>query len=150
MRFTYWNEPRTTKQLLQSEEWQAIGQVLKDFQQLAAAHGTVPMALFIPKKVEVYGAFHSLGSGRNFLQRINQHMHFENNSHDAFLAVARQSGVHAVDLLPVFRTLAKEGMVLYYPFDTHWNPLGRRTAAEILSTSIREQSANTPQRARTF
>ena len=71
-------------------------------------------------------------------------MHFENNSHDAFLTIARQSGVHTVDLLPVFRTLAKEGMVLYYPFDTRWNPLGRRTAAEILATSIREQSATLP------
>ena len=33
--------------------------------------------------------------------------------------------------------------MLYYPFDTHWNPLGRRTAAEILAASLRELSAST-------
>jgi hypothetical protein len=110
---------------------------LKDFQQLAAEHGTVPVALFIPKKVEVYGAFYSPRSGHNFLQRISEHMRFENNSHDAFLAMAEQAGIRAVDLLPVFRTLAREGKELYYPFDTHWNPLGRRTAAEVLAASLR-------------
>ena len=40
--------------------------------------------------------------------------------------------------LPAFRSLAREGKVLYYPFDTHWNPLGRRTAAEILAASLHE------------
>ena len=143
MRFAYWNQPLTTRQLLESEEWQAIGRVLKDFQRLAAEQGTVPVVLFIPKKVEVYGAFHSLRSGHNFLQRINEHMPFTNNSHDAFLALAEQAGIHAIDLLPVFRMLAEEGKMLYYPFDTHWNPLGRRTAAEILAASLRELSAST-------
>ena len=65
-------------------------------------------------------------------------MRFENNSHDAFLTIAEQAGIRAVDLLPGFRTLAREGTVLYYPFDTHWNPLGRRTAAEMLAASLRE------------
>lgn len=140
MRFVYWNQPLTTKQLLESEEWQAIGRVLKDFQRLAAEHGSVPVVLFIPKKAEVYGAFYSPRSGHNFLQRISEHMRFENNSHDAFLAIAEQAGIRAVDLLPEFRTLAREGKVLYYPFDTHWNPLGRRTAAEILAASLHELS----------
>jgi acetyltransferase AlgX (SGNH hydrolase-like protein) len=142
MQFRYWNQPLTTEQLLESEEWQAVGQVLKDFQLLAAEHGTVPVTLFIPKKVEVYGAFYSPRSGHNFLQRIREHMRFENNSHDAFLAIAEQAGIRAVDLLPGFRTLAREGTVLYYPFDTHWNPLGRRTAAEILAASLRKLPAS--------
>lgn len=138
MQFRYWNQPLTTGQLLESEEWHAVGQVLKDFQQLAAEHGTVPVTLFIPKKVEVYGALYSPRSGHHFLQRIGEHMRFENNSHDAFLAIAEQAGIRAVDLLPAFRSLAREGKVLYYPFDTHWNPLGRRTAAEMLAASLRE------------
>ena len=107
MRFAYWNQPLTTRQLLESEEWQAIGRVLKDFQRLAAEQGTVPVVLFIPKKVEVYGAFHSLRSGHYFLQRINEHMPFKNNSHDAFLALAEQAGIHAIDLLPVFRMFGR-------------------------------------------
>jgi len=143
MRFAYWNQPLTTRQLLESEEWQAIGRVLKDFQRLAAEQEIVPVVLFIPKKVEVYGAFHSIRSGHNFLQRINEHMPFKNNSHDAFLALAEQAGINAIDLLPAFKMLAEEGKVLYYPFDTHWNPLGRRTAAEILAASLRELSAPT-------
>jgi hypothetical protein len=142
MRFAYWNQPLTTKQLLESQEWQAIGQVLKEFQRLAAEQGIVPVVLFIPKKVEVYGSFHSRQSGHTFLQRISEHMRFENNSHDAFLALAEQVGIRVVDLLPGFRLSAEEGKVLYYPFDTHWNPFGRRTAAEILAASLRELSAS--------
>ena len=142
MQVKYWNKPLTTTELLESEEWQAIGRVLKEFQQLATEQGIVPLALFIPKKAEVYGAFYSPRSGRNFLQRINDHMRFRNNSHDAFLAVAAQAGLRSVDLLPVFRRSAGEGKILYYPFDTHWNPLGRHTAAEILAASLREMAAS--------
>jgi len=140
MRFAYWNQPLTTKQLLESQEWQAIGQVLKDFQRLAAEQGTVPVVLFIPKKVEVYGSLHSRQSGHNFLQHISEHMRFENNSHDAFLVLAEQVGIRVIDLLPAFKLSAEEGKVLYYPFDTHWNPFGRRTAADILAASLRELS----------
>ena len=142
MRFRYWNQPLATGQLLESEEWQAVGQVLKDLQQLATEHGIVPVTLFIPTKVEVYGALHSPRSGHHFLQRISEQVRFENNSHDAFLAIAEQAGILTVDLLPAFRSLAREGKVLYYPFDTHWNPLGRRTAAEILAASLRKLPAS--------
>jgi hypothetical protein len=144
MRFKYWNQPLGTAQLLESEEWQAIRQVLNDFRQAASDHGTVPVALFIPKKVEVYGAFHSRRSGEHFRHQVSEHLRFENNSHDAFMTVAEQAGIHTVDLLPVFRRLAREGKVLYYPFDTHWNPLGRRTAAEILAASLAEPWASAP------
>ncbi|HEX2055729.1 MAG TPA: hypothetical protein VHF07_04495, partial [Nitrospiraceae bacterium] len=107
MRFIYWNQSLTTKQLLESEEWQAIGKVLKEFQRLTAQQGIVPVVLFIPKKVDVYGAFYSPRSGQNFLQRIKEHMRFQNNSHDAFLTVAEQAGIRTVDLLPVFRMMAE-------------------------------------------
>jgi hypothetical protein len=140
MHVKYWNRPRTTQQLLESAEWQAIGLVLKNFHRLATENGIVPVVLFIPKKADVYGAFFSPRSGRHFLQRLGEHMRFENASHDAFLTLVEQAGVRVVDLLPVFRAAAEKGQVLYYPFDTHWNPLGRRTAAEALSASLRELS----------
>ena len=143
MQVKYWNRPLTAQQLLESAEWQAIGRVLKDFQRLAAQNGIIPAVLFIPKKAEVYGAFFSPQSGRNFLHRLGEHMRFKHNSHDAFLVLAEQAGIRVVDLLPVFRTLAGEGRLLYYPFDTHWNPAGRRTAAEALSASLRELSVST-------
>jgi hypothetical protein len=142
MHVTYWNRPFSTQQLLESAEWQAIGRVLKDFQRVAAENGIVPAVLFIPKKAEVYGAFYSPRSGRKFLQRLSEHMRFKNNSHDAFLAIAEEAGIRTVDLLPKFRTLAGDGQVLYYPFDTHWNPAGRRAAAEVISTSLRELSVS--------
>jgi SGNH hydrolase-like domain, acetyltransferase AlgX len=142
MHVKYWNRPLTMQQLLESAEWQAIGRVLKDFRRLAAENGIVPVVLFIPKKAEVYGAFYSPRSGRNFLQRLDEHMRFRNNSHDALLAIAEQTGIRTVDLLPAFRALAGEGKILYYSFDTHWNPAGRRTAAEILSASLRELSVS--------
>ena len=43
------------------------------------------------------------------------------NSAEALEAVAREQGIQMVNLLPPFKKLARQGQVLYYPFDTHWN-----------------------------
>lgn len=139
MRFNYWNRSMPTEELLRTEEWKAIGQLLKDFQRIAAEHGVVPVVVFIPNKVEVYGAQHSGQSGANFLRQIETQLQFENNSHDAFVTLMDEIRLPFVDLLPAFRSLAKEGDLLYYPFDTHWNLEGRRVAAKLIAASLGKQ-----------
>jgi hypothetical protein len=43
-----------------------------------------------------------------------------------------------VNLLPPFKELARQGQVLYYPFDTHWNVSGRQAAVEVISKLFRK------------
>jgi hypothetical protein len=125
-----------TEELLRTEEWKAIGQLLKDYQRSATQQGIIPIVVFIPNKVEVYGAQYSGHSGANFLRQIETQLQFENNSHDALVTLIDEIKLPFVDLLPAFRSLAKAGEVLYYPFDTHWNLEGRRAAAKLIAASL--------------
>ena len=136
MRFNYWNRLMPAEELLKTEEWKAIGQLLKDYQRIATEHGIVPIVVFIPDKLEVYGAQYSRCSGANILRKIETQLQFENNSHDALVTLIDEIKLPFVDLLPVFRSLAKAGEVLYYPFDTHWNLEGRRVAAKLIAASL--------------
>lgn len=136
MRFNYWNRLMPAEELLKTEEWKAIGQLLKDYQRIATEHGIVPIVVFIPSKIEVYGAQNSRRSGANILRKIETQLQFENNSRDALVTLIDEINLPFVDLLPVFRSLAKEGKVLYYPFDTHWNLEGRRVASKLIAASL--------------
>ena len=125
-----------TEELLRTEEWKAIGQLLKDYQRIAVEQGIIPIVVFIPSKVEVYGAQYSRRSGANFLRQIETQLQFENNSHDALVTLIDEIKLPFVDLLPRFKALAKAGEVLYYPFDTHWSLEGRRVAAKLIAASL--------------
>ena len=138
MRFNYWNSLRPTEELLRGEEWKAIGQFLKDYERLAAQHGIQPIIVFVPTKIEVYGSQHLEKSNKQFLEKIKTQLEYENNSHDAFLHLIKDTNLRLVDLLPEFREQAKSGKLLYYPFDTHWNIEGRRIAAKLISDSLVE------------
>ena len=138
MYFNYWNPHATSAQLLASEEWNSIRAVIGRFRALALEEMMIPIIVFIPTKVEVYGARFDQQSGSRFVSRIQEQIQFEMNTSSALEAVCQEQKVHLVNLLPVFQALAGEGNVLYYPFDTHWNSTGRRAAAKALAKVIRE------------
>jgi hypothetical protein len=144
MRFNYWNRPMSTRELLETEEWQALGRILQEYKCIAARHGIVPVVVFIPNKIEVYGAHSTDQSGSRFLAKMGQQRQFEDSSHDAFVALAEDSALPVVDLIPAFRSAAADGRLLYYPFDTHWNPEGRQLAAHILAESLTRLEASPP------
>ena len=136
MRFIYWNQPVGTDELLKTEEWKAIKQVLKDYEHLATQYGIRPIVVFVPTKLEIYGSQYVKESGEHFLEKIGTQLQFEDNSRDALSKLLRDTNLHFVDLLPEFRKMAKAGKLLYYPFDTHWNVTGRRLAAEVIARSF--------------
>lgn len=138
MRFMYWNAPKPTEELLSAEEWKAVGQFLKEYERLAAQYGIVPIIVFVPTKIEVYGAQYVAESSPVFVEKIKTQLQFENNSHEAFLRLVKETKLRLVDLLPAFKNQARAGKLLYYPFDSHWNVEGRRIAAEEISTALVE------------
>ena len=139
MRFNYWNSFKRTEDLLNTEEWKAIAQFLRDYEHLAAQLGIQPIIVFVPTKIEVYGAQYLEKSNKHFLERITTQLQFENNSHEAFLQLVKDTKLRLVDLLPHFREQARAGKLLYYPFDTHWNIEGRRIAANLIGHSLAER-----------
>jgi len=137
MTVNYWNKHATSEQLLGSDEWKALRTVMAEFKAVAVKNEIVPIIVFIPTKVEVYGSFFCERSGQRFLLKIRDQLQFEMNSAEALEAVAREQGIQMVNLLPPFKELARQGQVLYYPFDTHWNVSGRQAAVEVISKLFR-------------
>jgi hypothetical protein len=129
----YWNTHATSEQLLDSDEWKTLRAVMAEFKALALENAIEPIIVFIPTKVEVYGSFFSEQSGHRFLLKIHDQLQFETNSAEALEAVAREHEIKMVNLLPHFKELARQGQVLYYPFDTHWNMAGRQAAVGVIS-----------------
>ena len=136
MYFNYWNQHATSTQMLEREEWKHIRTVIGQFKALAEQHMIIPIIVFIPTKLEVYGSLFDHQSGSRFLSRIHEQLQFDMNTSDALEAVSQEQSVQMVNLMPAFRALARQGKVLYHPFDTHWNVTGRRAAAEALARGI--------------
>jgi hypothetical protein len=139
MYFTYWNQPATSMQLLDSEVWKHIRSVIGEFKVLARQHTMTPVIVFIPTKIEVYGSLFDPQSGSRFLSKIPQQLQFEMNNSEALGAISKEQELLFVNLLPLFRDLAREGNLLYHPFDTHWNLAGRRAAAEAITKMLKAQ-----------
>jgi hypothetical protein len=138
MAFDYWNKLATSEQLLGSDEWKRLRAVMAEFKAAALEHNIVPIIVFIPTKAEVYGSFYSEQSGQRFLEKIRDQLKFEQNTAEALESVAREQQIQIVNLLPHFKEAARHGQVLYYPFDTHWNILGRQAAADVTSRVVKE------------
>jgi hypothetical protein len=138
MYFNYWNQHATSTQLLEREEWKQIRTVIGQFKALAVQNMIIPIIVFIPTKLEVYGSLYDQQSGSRFLSRIHEQLQFDMNTSDALEAVSQEQSVQMVNLMPAFRALARQGKVLYHPFDTHWNVTGRRVAAEVLAKAIQK------------
>jgi hypothetical protein len=136
MAFTYWNQHVSSGELLERDEWKRIRAVLHQFKSVAAEHNIVPLVMFIPSKIEVYGHLFREESGKRFLMKVGDQLKFEMNSSEALEAICKEEGIGLVNLLPRFKTLARQGNVLYFPFDTHWNRSGRKAAAQEVAEMI--------------
>jgi hypothetical protein len=139
MYFNYWNQHATTTQLLEREEWKHIRTVIGQFKALSVQNMIIPIIVFIPTKLEVYGSLFDQQSGSRFLSRIHEQLQFDMNTSDALETISQEQKVQMVNLMPAFRGLARQGKVLYHPFDTHWNVTGRRAAAEALAKEVQNK-----------
>jgi hypothetical protein len=136
MYFTYWSPHATSKELLEREEWKRIGAVLGEFNVLARENKMTPLVVFIPTKIEVYGSLVDQQSGPRLLSRIDEQLRFQMNHSEALEVLCQEQGLRLVNLLPLFKALARDGNVLYHPFDTHWNMTGRKAAAQAIAKAM--------------
>ena len=138
MKFGYWSARATAEEFSRSQEWQSLRILLEDFKKLASEHDITPILLFIPHKAGVYGELASDRSGDELTRRIGEQLRFQDNSAEALRKLASDLHLRLIDLTPSFRRCAKDGDLLYYPIDTHWNLGGREEAARIVSEVLRE------------
>jgi len=136
MRFAYRPEPRSPEELLASQEWRTLRELLAEFRAVADGRGIVPILVNIPTKFEVYGALVTPESGAEVLAAAAELRPFLDASAAALGATAASAGIELIDLLPGFRRRAAQGELLYSPFDSHWNPAGRQAAAEEIARAL--------------
>ncbi len=58
------------------------------------------------------------------------------NQRDAVQALVEGMGIHFIDLTPVFEQKAAESTMLYFTYDTHWNPQGHEVAGQTIADYI--------------
>lgn len=65
-----------------------------------------------------------------FLQRLG-------DQRDALRQLAEQNQWYFIDLLPAFTEAVSRGDLLYYPYDSHWNPAGHALASAVIADFMR-------------
>ena len=136
MVFHYWSPELSLDQLQRSPDFGVLQRLVTEFKDVSVAAGIVPMLVFIPTKAGVYGPLVADGSGSSVLARMPTQLKIEAVSFEAVKSLAQQLRLSFVDLRTPFRALARQGELLYYPLDTHWNSRGRQAAAEVLARAL--------------
>src|SRR5262249_39340954 len=89
-----------------------------------------PIIMYIPSTAHIYAQYSTEESGENWLKIRRQEVAAKANMEDAMVRVSNELHIKLARLTPVFEAAAREGKMLYYPFDTNWNQTGR----EFVST----------------
>jgi hypothetical protein len=145
MVFADWKPEGSAEQLLATEEWQALHALLTEFQHLCQAYGILPVLLYIPPKSQVYAEYATARSGRRFLQAAVRQRPVRTKMVEAVTTLAQQVELPLINLLPHFERQAEAGKLLYYPFDTHWNPEGIQAAAGYIWHELQSRLTAVPQ-----
>jgi hypothetical protein len=128
---------KPTDELLHSAEWRAFEDVLRKFKRLSEEHEFVPIIVFIPLATEIYAKYSTLESGENWLRVRNSQIASTGNNERAARTLADEFAIPLIDLTPAFEEAARQGVLLYYPMDSHWNEKGRELAAEITARALK-------------
>jgi hypothetical protein len=125
MMFPRWEREITKREIM------ALRSILSEFKALCHENQIIPLVVYIPTATQVYADLYSPDSNSHFIARVMNHP--ANPSLQAIASLANELNIDLINLLPLFKKQAAEGNLLYYPFDTHWNVEGRRTAASFIA-----------------
>jgi hypothetical protein len=134
--FSYKIDLRSPDDMLKTNEWKILRELLTQFKAICTEHHIVPIVVFIPTKAHIYADYSTSNSGTNWLRIREQQIAAKDHVEMALQSLCRDLGVELVSLSPAYRRAAKQGRFLYYPFDTHWNTEGRQIAASVLAGTL--------------
>ena len=123
--------------LLNTPAWRQFEQVLIDFKNISDQNQVVPVLAYIPFATETYSEYTTLESGRNWLARRDKEIATSGNDEKAVQALAERVGIELISFLPAFKDAARQGKLVYYRFDNHWNSEGREIAARVTADALR-------------
>jgi hypothetical protein len=127
----------TTAEMLRSDEWQALGAILREFKQVSLQHDIQPVILHIPMGVSIYAEYSTAGSGTNWQALRERQVSSARNKEQALRTIAEQLQIEWISLFDVFKSSAKQGRMVYEPIDSHWNREGREIAANYVAKLLK-------------
>ena len=137
--FHYKSDPRPVDEIIGSTEWQYLKKILAEFRDISEQNGITPIVMYIPSTAHIYAQYSTKQSGENWLKIRPQQVAVKANMEDAMVRVANEIGIKLASLTPVFEAAAREGKLLYYPFDTHWNSIAREIASDFMASMLKKE-----------
>jgi hypothetical protein len=130
--FRYGDLPLSVEMLEADREWKILKDILIEFKRLCQENRIRPVLVFIPSKIQIYKDYLTAESGVQVRQFKHHQDRYHLNSEKAFLSLSRELNLEVIDLVPHFQLLARQGKLLYYPFNNHWNTYGIEQAGKII------------------
>ncbi len=125
------------EELLKKKEWQELKLVLAEFRDVCNKNHIAPLIMYIPTDAHIYAPYSTDQSGKNWLQVRDQQIAVRNNTEEALQHLVGELKIEMISLTPVFESAAKQGKLLYYNLDPHWNSEGREVAAAFVAGYLR-------------
>ena len=126
-----------SEDLLNLPAWRQFEQVLIDFKNISDQNQVVPVLAYIPFVTEVYSEYTTLDSGGNWLAMRDKGIATSGNDEKAVQALTERVGIEMISFLPAFKDAARQGKLVYYRFDDHWNSEGSEIAARVTADALR-------------
>jgi hypothetical protein len=131
--FRHKNYSQSTDEMLRSTEWQALKRILHEFNTICLENHITPIVVHIPMAAHIYAQYSTAESGVNWLTIRDEQVLAKANAVGAMITLCDELGLSLVDLSPSFEAAARQGKMLYYPMDMHWNSDGREVAAATIA-----------------
>ena len=128
---------RSVDSLLESPEWNAWRLILVALKELSEENQIVPLLLYIPAVTEIYSEYITPQSGTNWLRLRESLIATQRADEEAARRLAANVGIEMISLRPAFEQAARQGKLVYYPLDMHWNREGRKIAASVTAEALR-------------
>jgi acetyltransferase AlgX (SGNH hydrolase-like protein) len=130
---------KSNKNLLNSEEGIALRKILMEFRSICIENDITPIMVYIPIAAHIYAEYSTYESGTNWLKIREEQIATKANVENAINHLVQELHIPFINLVPAFEAAAKDGKLLYYPFDTHWNSEGRAVAAAYVADMLKHK-----------
>jgi PAS domain S-box-containing protein len=144
IRFVEQLDTRSPKEMLASEEWRQLKTVLTDVRDVCEKNGISLIVMYIPAAAHIYAEYSTKQSGETWLQIRDQQIHAKHNTEEAMRQMAEELDIEIISFTPVLEEAARQGKLLYYPLDPHWNPEGTEVAARYMAETLKSRYLSRP------
>jgi hypothetical protein len=134
---------QSTEEIMRSEEWQHLRQLLGEFKEICVKNRIIPLMIFIPTAAHIYAEYSSGESGQTWRSIRHQQIAAKKNMQNAVARLAQDLDIELIDVTHVFEAAAKNGQMLYHPVDTHWNSDGAEIAAVLTAQRLKRRMEST-------